>query len=146
MWYEVRAKGEGLADVIVGVTHIVSYEENIQKCNTHNDKRYWNGMDYYWMCHVVSKVGSQYIWELAKTLIYCIEGFWCKNFNPMFAWIFIFKFCVINTFTAITAIWWFEVITQVAIRLTLADTYFKRLNTQCVYSEGGTPIGFRVLG
>ena len=53
---------------------------------------------------------------------------------------------VINPFTAVAAIWQFEVITHTAICLTLADKYFKRLNTQCAYPENGTPIGFWLLG
>ena len=53
---------------------------------------------------------------------------------------------ILNHFTAITAIWRFEVITHAAICLTLADKCFKRLNTQCAHSENGTPIGSRLLG
>ena len=53
---------------------------------------------------------------------------------------------VINPFTAITAIWWFEVTTHVAICLSLADNYFSPLNIQCTYSEIGMPIGLQLLG
>ena len=53
------------------------------------------------------------------------------------------KSLVRNPFTAVTAIWQFEVITHAAICLTFAD--------KCCYmsqhsSEIGTPIGLHLLG
>ena len=45
--------------------------------------------------------------------------------------------CSVMPFTAVTAIWQFEVITDgAACQLSI----FKRLNTQYAYSENGTPI------
>ena len=46
--------------------------------------------------------------------------------------------CSVIPFKAVTAIWQLEVITDAAI---CQLSIFKRLNTQCTYSENGTPIG-----
>ena len=53
---------------------------------------------------------------------------------------------IINPFTAITAIWRFEVITHAAICLTLVDKYFEVSQHSMAYSENGTPIGLRLRG
>ena len=46
--------------------------------------------------------------------------------------------CSVIPFTAVTAIWQLEVIADVGI---CQLSILKRLNTQCAYSENGTPIG-----
>ena len=51
--------------------------------------------------------------------------------------------CSVIPFTAVASIWQLEVITNVAI---CQISIFKRLNTQCAYSENGTPKGLRLLG
>ena len=51
--------------------------------------------------------------------------------------------CSVTPFTAVTTIWQLEVITDTAI---CQISIFRRLNTQCTYSENSTPIGLRLLG
>ena len=51
--------------------------------------------------------------------------------------------CSVIPFTAVTAIWQLEVITDTAIS---QISIYKRLNTQCAYSENGTPIQLQLLG
>ena len=42
---------------------------------------------------------------------------------------------LIDPLTAVTAIWWFDAITHVAIHQTRPDKFLTRFDTQCAYSK-----------
>ena len=70
-------------------------------------------------------------------LVLTKELYHCYYFPSMK---YVYITCSVIPFTAVTAIWQLEVITDAAT-VYMPDKYFKCLNTQCTYSENNTPLG-----